>query len=69
MKTYRTREGDMLDAICKAELGAEVHVAAVLHANPGLADQGPVYPAGLLIRLPVIKLPAQRGTVRLWGRA
>lgn len=69
MKTYRTKEGDMLDAICKAEFGSEAHTPRVLDANPGLADLGPVYPAGLLIRLPAPAPTPARGTVRLWGRA
>ena len=71
MRSYRTRQGDMLDAICKAELGSEVHAPAVLAANPRLADLGPIYPAGLLIQLPEVAAPAARvvGTIRLWGRA
>lgn len=69
MKTYRTLDGDMLDAICKAELGDEAQTPRVLDANPGLADLGPVYPAGLLIRLPAPAPKAARRTVRLWGRA
>ena len=68
-RTYRTRDGDMLDAICKAELGSEAHVAAVLAANPRLADLGPVYPAGIEIALPAVATPVLAGTVRLWGRA
>lgn len=66
--TYRTIEGDMLDAICKARLGSEAHVPAVLAANPGLADLGPVYPAGVLIMLPDLPAPVAPGLIRLWGR-
>ena len=69
MSLYRCLEGDMLDAICKAQLGSERHVPAVLAANPHLADLGPVYPAGLLITLPEVTAPAAAGLVRLWGRA
>lgn len=69
MTTYRTRDGDMLDAICKAELGSETHVAAVLDANPHLADLGPVYAAGVLITLPAVSAAAAPATIRLWGRA
>lgn len=69
MRLYRTLQGDMLDAICRAELGAEAHVPVVLDLNPGLAGLGPVYPAGLLITLPD-RIAAPRVTqVRLWGRA
>ena len=39
---YRTIDGDMLDAICKARLGSEAHAPAVRDANPGLAGLGPV---------------------------
>lgn len=65
---YRTRDGDMLDAICKTRLGSEAHVSAVLAANPGLAARGPVYPAGVLITLPATTEPVVRGQIRLWGR-
>lgn len=68
-RLYRTIEGDMLDAICKAELGTEAHVPAVLDANPGLAALGPVYPAGILITLPDLPTAATRPAIRLWGRA
>lgn len=66
--TYRTIDGDMLDAICKAQLGSESHVPAVLTANPGLAALGPVYPAGVLIVLPELAAPVAAGQIRLWGR-
>jgi len=65
---YRTIDGDMLDAICKARLGSEAHVPAVLDANPGLAALGPVYPAGVLITLPELSEPVSTGQIRLWGR-
>lgn len=68
MRIYRTRDGDVLDAICKAELGAEAHVTAVLEANPRLAARGPVYPAGLRIVLPDVSAVVAQGDVRLWGR-
>lgn len=66
--TYRTVDGDMLDAISRAELGSEAHVPLILDANPRLADLGPVYPAGLLITLPTAPAPAAARQVRLWGR-
>lgn len=68
MTTYRTTDGDMLDAICKAELGSEAHVPAVLEANPHLADLGPVYPAGVVIELPAVVQVVATGAIRLWGR-
>lgn len=68
MTVWRTTDGDMLDAICKAHYGTEAQVAAVLEANRGLAALGPVYPPGVLIKLPVIATPATAGQIRLWGR-
>ena len=69
MSQYRTNQGDVLDAICRTVLGAEAHAPAVLAANPGLADLGPVYPAGVIVNIPVVSAPVQTGTIRLWGRA
>lgn len=68
MSVWRTTTGDMLDAICRAHYGTEAQVPAVLAANPGLAARGPVYPAGVLITLPVVVAPAEAGQIRLWGR-
>lgn len=65
--TYRTIDGDVLDAICLEHLGSVEHVPTVLDANPHLADLGPIYPAGVTIILPVIAAPVSTGTVRLWG--
>lgn len=65
---YRTIAGDMLDAICAARLGSETHAPAVLAVNPHLADLGAVYPAGVLITLPVVSEPVASGQIRLWGR-
>lgn len=68
MKRYRTTDGDMLDAICKAELGNEALAPAVLDMNPGLAALGPVYHAGVIVMLPDIAPPVTTLRVRLWGR-
>jgi phage tail protein X len=68
MRAYQTRDGDMLDAICLAEMGSLSHVPAVLAANPGLANLGPIYAAGLTIWLPDVSAPVAAGQVRLWGR-
>lgn len=67
--TYRTRQGDVLDAICLAYYGRTDGriVEQVLDANPGLAALGPVYAAGVLITLPAAAAPEARQTgVRLW---
>ena len=68
MAAYFTSEGDVIDAVCSEHYGSAAGaVEAVLDANPGLADRGPVLPAGLVVELP--ELPAESresGTVRLW---
>ncbi len=69
MATYRTRDGDMLDAICLSYYGqAHGYLESVLTANPGLADMGPVYPSGLLIELPNLsEQNRSQETIRLWS--
>ena len=57
---YQTCDGDMLDAICAERYGLVnlgKTLVLVLQANPGLADLGVVYTAGVSIVLP--ELPAQ----------
>jgi phage tail protein X len=65
---YRTRSGDVLDAICWRHYGRESALVAVLEANLGLASFGPHLPAGLLITLPALAAPpsAAAATIRLW---
>ena len=67
--TYRTSQGDTLDFVCwkfyRQQSGA---VEAVLLANPGLADLGPVLPSNTLITLPDLPKPASEvQPIRLWG--
>ena len=65
---YLTRDGDLLDAICWLHYGRQGGaVEPVLDVNPGLADRGPVYPAGVLITLPELPAPAPAAPVRLWN--
>lgn len=68
MTIWITAEGDMVDAVCRLHYGDRPGAAeAVLDANPGLADRGPVLPAGVRIRLPDLEeRPASSGAVRLW---
>ncbi|MCJ9428535.1 tail protein X [Kordiimonas marina] len=55
MATYRTSEGDQVDLICYAYYGrTDGTVEAVLEANPGIRDLGPVFPAGIDIELPEV---------------
>lgn len=67
MQTYRTRDGDMLDEICHTYYGrASGAVEAVLNANHGLAELGPVYSAGVVIVLPELPVTDTAPSVRLW---
>jgi phage tail protein X len=65
---YRTKEGDVLDAICARHYGdLEFRVEDVIATNPGLSAIGPVLPSGRVIELPMIEDSApERVTVRLW---
>lgn len=65
---YLTRDGDMLDDLCWRHYGRQSGaVEAVLDANPGLSEQGPVYPAGLTLTLPELAPIASPTTpARLW---
>lgn len=65
MTTYRTRDGDVLDEICWRFYGRADVVPQVLEANPGLADRGTLFEAGVRIALPDIQPPA-RQPVNLW---
>lgn len=53
-QVYKTKDGDVLDAVIHAAYGqcTDSQLRAVLEANPGLADNGPILPAGLRIILP-----------------
>ena len=65
---YLTSDGDTADYIAWKHYGTQDGrvVERLVQANPGLADRGPVLPAGVLIDLP--ELPDQGVTsgVRLW---
>lgn len=68
MTTYLTSEGDTLDEIVWRQYGQQSGaVEMVLEANPGLADLGSVYPAGVQIELPELSQPAETTQqIRLW---
>ena len=68
MATYQTSDGDVLDDICRRFYGRESGaVEAVLEANPGLADLGPVLPAGTDVELPDLPRPLETiPTVKVW---
>lgn len=67
-QTYKTREGDLVDDIVWRYYGTRGGLATerVLEANKGLADLGPVLPAGVLLTLPGLPKPATTKGVRLW---
>ncbi len=53
MATYRTIDGDTIDAVVWGHYGSLTGtLERVLDANQGLADLGPVLPIGTLIHLP-----------------
>lgn len=64
----RTQQNETVDAVCWRHYGRTAGVVeAVLDANPGLADHGPVLPIGLLINMPEQQTAApERQMVQLW---
>lgn len=67
MARYLTRDGDMLDAVCMEHYGRTTGaVEAVLEANPGLADLGPVLDAGTVLILPELSDPEPEQGLSLW---
>lgn len=68
MATYTTKAGDTADYIAHQYYGATALqvVEQLLDANPGLADLGPVLPAGLTVILPAIDTAVKAHGVRLW---
>ena len=67
--TVRTNQHETLDALCWRFYGRTAGVTeAVLDANPGLADHGPILPQGLLVNMPEAQASApQRQMVQLWN--
>lgn len=66
-QTYRCSDGDTLDWICWKHYGRQSGaVEAVLEANPGLAEKGPVFSAGQLVTLPDLAPAATTTIIRLW---
>lgn len=68
MTTVIANQGDTVDAICWRYYGRTAGVTeAILDANPGLADLGPVIPHGTAVSLPDAAPQAeQRQVVNLW---
>ena len=62
-----TRDGDVLDDLVWRHYGRSDVIAAVLAANPHLAQLPPVLEAGLVIDLPDLPLPVEAPVIRLWS--
>ena len=66
-KRVITRDGDVLvDLVWQHYRRSDV-LAAVLEANPTLAQLPPVLEAGLVIELPDLPLPVEAPVIRLWS--
>lgn len=65
---YITSDGDSVDSVAWKNYGTQVSrvVERLLEANPGLADLGPLLPAGKLVVLPDLSTTEQAQGVRLW---
>lgn len=67
--TVRAVAGDTLDALVWREIGkGPGAVEAVLEANRGLADLGPVLPRGTAVVIPAAAqaIQADAGLINLW---
>jgi phage tail protein X len=66
---YTTKAGDMVDAIAYQFYGDTAgYTEAILAANPGLAAQCPLLPAGITITLPDLSDQAQQiQSIKLWS--
>lgn len=64
----RAMQGDTIDMICQRHYGRTAAVTeAVLDANPGLAELGPILPPGALVELPELAPPPQNNNlIQLW---
>lgn len=66
---YESRAGDEVDEVAWRYYGVvdATILREVYTANPGLADHGPVLPAGVIFTLPDIAQPANDvASVSLW---
>lgn len=62
------QQGDTLDTLCWRHYGRTAGVVeAVLEANPGLADLGPILPHGQRVTLPEqAPQPQRQNLINLW---
>jgi len=68
LQQYRTKEGETVAYIAWKQYGNQNPgtVEAVFNANPNLASQDALLPAGILIWLPVIEQSKPQEIVTLW---
>jgi len=60
-------QGDTLDKLCHRFYGTTAGVTeAVLDANPGLCELGPVLPIGTPVDLPDLQPAATTPSIQLW---
>ena len=66
--TVRAQQNETVDTLCWRHYGRTAGVTeAVLEANPGLADYGPILPQGLAVQMPKAQTAApKRQMVNLW---
>lgn len=70
MTIATSRQGETVDAVCWRVLWRTAAVTEqVLEMNRGLAELGPILPAGTQLILPDLAAaaPEQRDTVQLWS--
>lgn len=68
-RTVTSQTGETLDALLWRALGSTAAVSIVLAANPGVATQGPILPAGTGIQIPDAAISTTaplREDIRLW---
>lgn len=67
MRQVRAIQNDTVDRICHRYYGYTAGVTeAVLTANPGLSEHGPILPLGTLMNLPEVAIQPTTATVQLW---
>lgn len=67
MTEVRAVQGDTVDRLCFRHYGyTDAVTEAVLEANPGLAEQGPIIAMGTRVKLPAVPAQQARQTVQLW---
>lgn len=65
---YRTVHGDTVDGILWQKLGRndETITAAFWELNPDAAEQGPIFPSGVVLELPESPSQPVQEVVRVW---